>query len=172
MKTNHLTQHRKGAVALAMSAFLLMFMVMGCDQAPGLRGPDEDEVQLTIDDRNDGAGKVFEASFRGMISGELIADDEGTFEGPEFPDFDLEFRAEWKGYRIFKGAEGWVYVHVAANPSPENNEGKVAEGTWTIMSGTGKYAGIEGTGKYVAKRDFNGGVKENFCGCCNGIFNH
>lgn len=149
MKTTLFARHPIALLAILVAVLLT---VVGCDPPidPGYHG----EVDLTVDVMDNGQQMtVFTA--HGAIM------DEGLVEGV-VPD---AANGMWSGYRVLQGGKGEVYLDVDAVANPGN--GNLAEGTFTIRSGTGTYEGIEGSGKYTAFKDPNGRLIESFCGCCD-----
>jgi hypothetical protein len=75
---------------------------------------------------------------------------------------------EWNGYRVLHGMKGDVSISVkdlVTSGGPFS-----AEGTYTIVGGTGRYATVRGCGLYRSNVDSEGRLHETYEGCCDGKF--
>lgn len=162
MKTSTLKQQRRRAMTAAM-ILSLVWLTTGCTEN-GWSPREVEDIQLNIAIQEHGEGNPLQFELVLVEDYEYV--DRGVVEGNP-----LQFggRPEWPGFRILQGEHGTVIVEVHA--TPETTNGKVAEGTWTIRGGTGRYADLKGAGKFVAKSDGNGGFAESLSGGCNRMFN-
>lgn len=134
------------------------FSLMGCFDDPAhVDLYLSDEVPLTVETWKSGPLTHFDAT--GAIT------DHGAVEGNAIVDLE---DVPWSGFRILHGVSGDVRISVQATRS--DREGILAEGTYTIVSGTGRYASVQGCGTFCARRGEDGSVTETFCGCCNNRF--
>ncbi len=157
MKTNQQVRPDPRAF-LAAAVAAVTLLLMGCFDDPAHTSLyQSDEIPLSVETWQQGTATLFEAT--GAIS------DHGDVDGNAIV---LGEGAVWAGHRILHGLKGDVSITVEAYASTV--EGIIAEGTYLVVGGTGRYSGVSGAGKYSARRDATGRIVETYCGCCNGRF--
>jgi len=126
--------------------------------AAGLPGPafaaeDNDEKRLYIGyslhptGPNSTAG-TFDMSVRFEDSG---ASTVPTFTVTRIGNSD---RGHISGRQQFAGQKGTIFTHFEGVTFPFGNPHAIGEGRFTILSGTGAYAGVRGHGKFLIVVDF------------------
>jgi hypothetical protein len=63
-------------------------------------------------------------------------------------------RAHLSGDQEFAGKKGTIFTHFEGITFPFMNPHAIGEGRFTILSGTGAYAGIRGQGTFLIVVDF------------------
>jgi hypothetical protein len=134
----------------------------GMAGAPGvaLAAEDSDEKRLFIGFSLHSAGVAatagtFVMSGRFEDSGNSAADHITTAP------IDNTDRSRLSGNQRFEGKKGTIFTQFKGITFPNASPHLVGEGRFTILSGTGAYAGIRGTGSFLIVVDF---ISDQFIG--------
>jgi len=153
MKTH---KHNKSGLLSAVLFLSLLFLITGCDSGGGGTG-DFSEGHFRIDcfRPDDASQMVFE------IKGAL--EDEGLVEGEPLPLDD--FSSDGVVYRVFEGRRGTMDLRVEVAPGGYGP--LLAEGTFTVLGGSGAYAHLPKQGDFYAVKK-SGELVEVFKSRLNG----
>jgi hypothetical protein len=96
----------------------------------------------------------------GSAAGSFVSAGGVNDRGPATATFSVDSRGNLTGTHVLEGSAGTIVMATRAKvrPFPPPTPPRVfMEGTWSITSGTGAYADLEGRGKITAVADFTDG---------------
>jgi hypothetical protein len=96
----------------------------------------------------------------GAAAGTFVSAEGVNDRGPATATFSVDSRGNLTGTHVLEGSEGTIVMATRAKvrPFPPPTPPRVfMEGRWSITSGTGAYADLEGKGKILAVADFTDG---------------
>jgi hypothetical protein len=96
-----------------------------------------------------------------VMSGRLEDSGSSAADHIELVPIDQTDRSRLSGDQQFAGLKGTIFTHFEGISFPNNDPHVVGEGRFTILSGTGAYAGIRGGGSFLIVVDF---VSNQFIG--------